>query len=215
MVADDGDEVAKRPAAPPGSPKFIGRRAMASALQVHTHMAIVYGRAASSSWWLTALRGALAVVLGIVAFTLPGITVTALVWLWGTYAVLDGVAALAAALQREEQRWWHFVEGFAGVIAGLVAFVFPGLTALLLLFLIAAWAIVTGLLEMYAALRFREELRDEWLLGLAGFVSLILGVALIALPGAGLLAMVWLVGAYAILFGFSMLALAFRERAAA
>ena len=178
-------------------------------------MAIVYGRASSSSWWLTAVRGGLAVVLGLAAFALPGITLTALVWLWGAYAVLDGIASLAAAFQREEQRWWHFIEGFAGVIAGVVAFVFPGLTALLLLFLIAAWAIVTGLLEMFAALRFREELRDEWLLGLAGFISLVFGAALIALPSAGLLAMVWLVGAYAILFGVSMLVLAFRERAAA
>ena len=178
-------------------------------------MAVLYGRAASSEWWLTALRGALAVLLGLVAFLLPGITLTALVWLWGAYAVLDGIASLAAALQREDQRWWHFIEGFAGVIAGVVAFVFPGLTALLLLLLIAAWAIVTGLLEMYAALRFREELRDEWLLGAAGFISLVLGAALVALPGAGLLAMVWLVGAYALLFGASMFALASRERAAA
>ncbi len=176
---------------------------------------VVYQQASPArGWGFTLVRGVLAIALGLTAFLLPGVTATALVWMWGAYAILDGSAALAAALGHEEQRWWHFVEGFAGIIAGVVAFALPGITALLLLFLIAAWAVVTGVFEILAAVRLRDQLRDEWLLALAGFVSLVLGAALIAVPGAGLLALVWLVGAYAILFGTSMVFLAFRERAA-
>ena len=178
-------------------------------------MALAARQVTSSTWGLTLARGLLGVILGIVAFVFPGITLTALVWLFGAYAILDGLAALAAAFSREHQRWWHLVEGMAGIIAGIVAFLFSGVTAVVLLFVIAAWAIVTGLFEMYAGFELRYELRDEWLLGLAGLISLVLGVVLIALPGAGLLAMVWLFGAYALLFGLSMLFLAFRERAAA
>lgn len=178
-------------------------------------MAYVASPVAPSAWRTTLVRGILALFLGVSAFLVPGITLTALVWMWGTYAILDGIAALVAAFSREEQRWWHFAEGFAGLMAGATAFVFPGLTAVLLLILIATWAIVTGLFEMYLALRLRDELRDEWLLALAGFISVVLGVGLLAIPGAGLLAMVWLVGGYAILFAIAMLALAVRERAAA
>lgn len=170
--------------------------------------------ALARNWRLTLARGAVAIALGIAAFAVPGVTLTALVWLWGAYAVVDGIAALMAAFGHEHQRWWHFVEGLAGVMAGVVAFTLPGLSALLLLFIIAAWAVVTGAFEIVAAIRLRDLLRDEWLLGLAGFISVVLGVALAAVPRAGLLATAWLVGAYALLFGMSLAVLAFRERSA-
>ncbi len=176
-----------------------------------THVAEQPG-ALARNWGLTLARGLAAIALGLAAFTFPGITLTALVWLWGAYAVIDGIAALVAAFAHDDQRWWHYVEGLAGIIAGVVAFALTGLSALLPLFIIAAWAIVTGVFEIIAAIRLRDQLRDEWILALAGFVSLVLGVTLASVPDAGLLVTVGLVGASALLFGISLVVLAFRER---
>ncbi len=167
------------------------------------------------NWWAFALRGALGILLGLAAFLFPGITLGALVLLFGAYAVVDGVVAVVAGVRAAEhrERWGALLlEGIAGVAAGVLAFVWPALTALVLLYLIAAWSIIRGALKIAAAVRLRRTIQGEWLLGLNGAFSVLFGVLLIAMPAIGLLTLVWLVGAYAALFGALLLGLAFRLR---
>jgi uncharacterized membrane protein HdeD (DUF308 family) len=166
-------------------------------------------------WWLIALRGVVAILFGIIAISQPAITLVALVWLWGAYAFVDGVFTLFAAVRAgEEGRSWGMLllEGICGIAAGIVAFAWTGITAVALLYVMAAWAIVTGIFEIAAAVGLRKVIEGEWLLGLSGVLSIVLGVMLIANPGAGLVATVWMIGAYAVLFGITMLALAFRVK---
>lgn len=169
-----------------------------------------------SSWWALALRGLAAIIFGILAFVWPGITVTVLVFLFGAYAIVDGIFALVAAARQGSHSnhfWTWILEGIIGIVAGIVAFFMPGLTAVVLLYLIAAWAVVTGVLEIVAAIRLRREIKGELFLALSGLVSILLGIALFLFPAAGLLATVWMIGVYAILFGILMIILAFRLRA--
>ncbi|HZO89800.1 MAG TPA: HdeD family acid-resistance protein [Chthonomonadaceae bacterium] len=169
----------------------------------------------SRYWWVIALRGVVAILFGIIAFSQPTTTLVALVWLWGAYAIADGVCALFASVRAAEQgRNWGMLllSGLCGIVAGIIAFAWTGITALVLLYLVAAWAIVTGILEIAAAIGLRQIIEGEWLLGLSGVLSVLLGVALIANPRAGLVATVWMIGVYALLFGVTMLALAFRLR---
>ena len=141
----------------------------------------------------------------------PGMTLAVLVLLWGAYALVDGVLALISAFRtNNDHRWGLLLEGLVGIGAGLVTFVWPGLTALVLLYIIAAWALITGVLELIAAFRLRRAIRDEWWLVLGGVASLLFGVVLLAAPAAGALALVWLIAAYAIVFGVLMVALALR-----
>ena len=167
------------------------------------------------NWWAIALRGLFAVLFGVAAFIWPGITLAVLVLLWGAYALVDGIFALVAAVRAAERRatWWPLVlEGILGIVAGVLTFLWPGITALVLLYLITAWAILTGIAEIVAAVRLRRVLTGEWLLGLAGVVSIVFGVLLIVFPGAGALAVVWLIGAYALVFGIVLIVLGFRLR---
>jgi uncharacterized membrane protein HdeD (DUF308 family) len=167
-------------------------------------------------WWSVALRGALAVVFGVVAWIWPAITVHALVLLFGFYALVDGLLALAALLLGGSlvrgRRGWLVVEGIAGIAAGVISFLWPGITALVLLYLIAAWAIATGVLEVVVAIWLRRELRGEWLLALGGVVSVLFGVFLIVRPGEGAVAVVWLIGLFAIVFGAALIGLGLRLR---
>jgi len=167
-------------------------------------------------WWLLALRGAAAIIFGILALIWPGVTLTALVLLFGAYALVDGVTWVAAAImgRREpsQRRWLLALEGVVAIIAGILTFIWPGITALALLFLIAAWALITGVLEIIAAIRLRKELEREWLLGLAGVASILFGLILVIFPGSGALGLVWLIGIYAIVFGAALLGLAFKVR---
>jgi uncharacterized membrane protein HdeD (DUF308 family) len=174
-------------------------------------MTTVLGR----NWWALAVRGVVAVLFGVIAFVQPGITLTALVLLFGAYAIVDGIFAIIAAVRAAEhhERWWALaLQGIVDLLAGVIAFVWPAATALALLFLVAFWAIVTGVLEIIAAIRLRREIEGEWLLILSGVLSVLFGGVLLALPAAGLLVIVWWIGAYAIVSGVVMIVLAFKLR---
>lgn len=174
---------------------------------------IVDMEASSRHWWVFGLRGIAAVLFGILAFAWPGVTLAVLVLLWGAYALVDGVLSLISAFRVEnDHRWGLLIEGIVGIAAGLAAFVWPGLTALVLLYIIAAWAVITGVLELYAAVRLRKVIRNEWWLILSGIASLLFGIVLLAAPGAGALAVVWLIGFYAIVFGVLLIGLSVRLR---
>jgi uncharacterized membrane protein HdeD (DUF308 family) len=171
-------------------------------------------RALADNWWLLLLRGIAAVVFGVLAFMWPVLTLLTLTFLWGAYAIVDGVLALWEAIAGRGgytgSRFWLAIVGIAGIIAGLLAFAWPGVTALVLLMFIAAWAIVTGLFEIWGAIQLRKEMEGEWLLILSGLLSVAFGVILLARPGVGALAVVWLIGWYAILAGVLYIVLAFR-----
>lgn len=167
------------------------------------------------NWWILAVRGVAAILFGIAAFLWPDITLLVLVLLFGAYALVDGIFAVIAgiAARREQERWWMMIlNGLAGIAIGVLTLLWPGITALVLLYFIAAWAILTGVFEIAAAIRLRREIEGEWLLALAGITSVIFGILLVALPGPGALALTWLIGAYALVFGILMLVLAFRLR---
>jgi uncharacterized membrane protein HdeD (DUF308 family) len=170
--------------------------------------------ALSANWWAVALRGVVGIVIGLLAFFLPLSTLTALVWLFGVYAFLDGVFNLLSLWRRPRARpWWALLlEGIAGVAAGVISFVWPGITALALVYLIAAWALITGALEIVAAVRLRKEIEGEWLLALSGVFSLLLGGLLAMFPRPGAIGLVWFLGAYAIVFGVLLVGLSFKLR---
>ncbi|MBI1880657.1 MAG: HdeD family acid-resistance protein [Chloroflexi bacterium] len=166
------------------------------------------------NWWALVLRGVLAILFGLAAFVWPGLTILTLTFVFGFYALLDGIFALVAAWSnRSRERWWVLLlEGLLGIAAGVIAFMSPGVTALALLTVIAVWAILTGILEIMAAIRLRREIQNEWTLGLGGLASIIFGVLLLIWPGSGLVTISWIIGVYAIAFGIMMLMLGFRLR---
>jgi uncharacterized membrane protein HdeD (DUF308 family) len=167
------------------------------------------------NWWILALRGLSAVIFGCLAFLWPSITLAVLVIFFGAYVLVDGVFAIAAALSGRagHERWWVLMlEGLAGVAAGILTFLWPAISEVVLLLLIAAWAIATGLVEIIAAVRLRRELSGEWFLIIGGVASVVLGVLLFARPEVGALAVVWVIGTYALVFGALLIGLAFRLR---
>ena len=168
----------------------------------------------SRNWWTLVVRGLVAVLFGLFAIFVPDITLTVLVLLFGAYALVDGAVNIYGAITGDSnQRWWVGVlEGLVGIIVGILTFIWPGITALVLLYLIAVWAIFTGILEIWGAIELRREINNEVLLGISGLLSIIFGVLLIVAPGAGALAVAWLIGFYAILFGITLIALGFRVR---
>jgi uncharacterized membrane protein HdeD (DUF308 family) len=169
----------------------------------------------SRNWWAVLLRGIAGILFGVITFLAPGISLTTLVLFFGAYAFADGVLAIASAIMRRgtTDRWWMLLlEGLAGIAAGVVTLFFPGITALVLLYIIAAWALVTGVLEIVAAIRLRKAITGEWLLALSGLASIALGVLLVIAPGAGALALVLWIGAYALVFGALLVALGLRLR---
>jgi len=168
----------------------------------------------AQNWWTFTVRGVLALLFGFLAFVVPGATLTALIYVFGFYAILNGVFALYAAWNlRSYDRWWVFLlEGLLGIAAGVLAFVYPGVTAVAFLAVIAAWAILVGILQIVAAIRLRQEIQNEWSLGLGGLASLIFGVLLVVWPRSGLLAISWIIGLYAFVFGIMLLILGSRLR---
>jgi uncharacterized membrane protein HdeD (DUF308 family) len=167
------------------------------------------------NWWLLALRGLVAVLFGVLAFMWPGATLITLVWLFGAFAMVNGILSLILAAKTPKgypKVGSLILGGLLGILAGLLAFVMPGITAVGLLILIAAWAIATGVMELVAAVRLRKIITNEWLLVLAGIASVVFGVLLLFQPAAGALALIWLIGAWAVVFGILLMILAFRMR---
>jgi uncharacterized membrane protein HdeD (DUF308 family) len=168
----------------------------------------------SRNWWAVSLRGLAGILFGIITFFAPGISLAALVLLFGAYALVDGVLAIVSAVRRRgADRWWLLLlEGLVGIAAGVLTFLLPAITALALLYVIAAWALVTGAFEIAAAIRLRKVITGEWLLVLSGILSIALGVLLVLFPGPGALAVVIWIGAYAFVFGALLFALGLRLR---
>jgi len=166
-------------------------------------------------WGWMALRGVAAIVFGLLAMFVPAITLSVLIMVWGAYALVDGVLALLAGFRiRESGRplWSMVIVGLIGVVAGIVTLLWPGLSALMLLFIIASWALVSGAFQIVAAIRFRKEIRNEWLHGLSGLISLVFGVLLFTQPEAGAVALVWVIGLYSVFFGVLVLGFSLRLR---
>ena len=166
-------------------------------------------------WWAVGLRGLAAIIFGILALLVPGITLIALIILFGAYALVDGVIATGVAIRGRAimRNWgWLLVEGIIGILIGILTFVWPSLTALLLLTFIAVWAIITGVMEIVQAIELRRVIRNEWLLILGGVVSVIFGLVLFLFPRTGALALITVIGIYAIIFGVLLLGLSWRLR---
>jgi uncharacterized membrane protein HdeD (DUF308 family) len=171
--------------------------------------------ALARDWWVILVRGVVAVLFGILALFLPSVTLFVLVLLFGVYAIVDGILSFARAFNagRRGQSWvWPTVGGVVGIVAGILAFVWPGRTVLVLVYIIAAWALVSGIAEIVAAVGVRREISNEWLLILGGVTSVLFALLVFIRPGAGALAIVWLIGFYAIVLGVERIALAFRVR---
>jgi uncharacterized membrane protein HdeD (DUF308 family) len=167
-------------------------------------------------WWVVLLRGICAVVFGILAFVWPGLTLLSLVLLYGAYALVDGLLSMACGVagSAAPRSWWvMIIVGLLGVAAGMVTFLYPGITAIVLLVIIAFAAMVRGVFEIAAGIRLRKEIEGEFWLILGGILSLVFGVFLLLRPGVGALAVVWLIGGYAIVFGIVAMLLSFRLRA--
>ena len=193
------------------APQMPGQRGLApGATLIH---------ALAKNWWLEVLRGVAAIIFGFLALANPGIALVTLVLLWGIYALIDGVLAIAAAVMggNPMPRWWLAIVGLAGIGAGVMTFVYPVITAFVLLIFIAVWAIVLGIFEIYGAIKLRKEIEGEWFLILSGALSVLFGLLLLARPGAGALAVIWIIGAYAIILGiiYVMFGLKLRKHAAA
>src|SRR5262245_36118257 len=170
-------------------------------------------RTLARNWWLVVLRGVSAVLFGLAAFAWPGITLAVLILLYGAYALADGVLAVIAAVASRQPGgfpWGMLLAGLAAIAAGVLTFLWPGLTALVLVYLIAGWAIVRGVFEIVTAVALRKEIDNEWLLAASGALSVLLGFFLVVSPGAGAIALLWVIATFAILAGILMIALGFR-----
>jgi uncharacterized membrane protein HdeD (DUF308 family) len=166
-------------------------------------------------WWLVALRGIAAILFGLLALAMPGLTLTFLVLLFGAYALVDGIVAVVAGIAGglgHARGWLTLLIGLVGIVVGILTFAQPGITALALLSLIAAWAIVTGVIEIVLAFGMGGGVGQELGLALRGILTALFGVYIIVFPGAGALAIAWLIGIYAIIAGVLVLIHAFRVR---
>lgn len=169
----------------------------------------------SDRWWVLLVRGLIAIAFGVIVYTRPGISLAALVLLFGAYSLADGVLGVWAAFasRKDRDNWWVLLLwGLVGIGVGIITFLAPGITTLALLFYIAIWAIVIGVLQVIAAVKLRREIQGEWLLGLAGVVGIAFGVMLMARPGAGALAVLWMIAGYAVLSGILLIVLAFKVK---
>ena len=167
----------------------------------------------SRAWWVFLLRGVMAIVFGLGALLVPAITLSLAILIYGAYALADGVVATIGAFGGRSKggfSWAVLLIGLLGIGAGLVTFVYPGLTALVLLYLIAGWSILRGIVEIAVAIELRKEIQGEGWLILAGLTSVLFGMFLVLRPGAGALAVLWIIGVFAIVFGIVNILLAMR-----
>jgi len=166
-------------------------------------------------WWTFVLRGILAMGFGLLAFFAPGLGIAVLVGLFAAWALIDGAGSLLAGIRgrgRDRSWWLEIVEGIVSIVAGLIALIFPLIAAEALVLIIAVWAILTGVIQIVAAVRLRERIRGEVWLGLAGLASILFGVVLFLFPGSGALSLAWLIGGFAIAFGAFLVGLGWRLR---
>jgi len=169
-------------------------------------------------WWVLVLRGVSAIVFGVLAFLWPGVTIEVLILFFGVYMLVDGVFTVVAAVGgRAHTEHWVLLlcEGLLGIGVGIVTWIAPVVAGIALLMYVAAWALVTGVLEIVAAIRLRREIAGEFWLALSGVLSIGFGVLLVAFPLAGALTLVWVLGGYAVAFGIVLIVLGFRVRGAA
>lgn len=170
----------------------------------------------AGNWWIFAVRGVAAILFGVLAFLWPGPTVIVLALLFGAYALVDGVVLLVSLIRGDpaarRNAWSVGIMGVLGVAAGIVSVLVPEITAVALLYVVAAWAIIAGIFQIIAAIRLRREIEGELWLGLGGVISVLFGLYLAIFPGPGLLSLAWLVGFWAVVFGVINLVLAFRLR---
>jgi len=164
----------------------------------------------AKNWWNLLLRGILSILFGVMAFAVPGWTLLTLALLYGVYALIDGV--LSIWFGAGSRAWALVLFGLLGIAAGIFTLYVPWATAVALLYMIGAWAVVRGIFEIVTAVKLRHEISNEWSLGLAGLMSVVVGLIFIVRPGAGALALVWLIGAWAIVAGLLLIKLALRVR---
>src|SRR5262245_837581 len=168
----------------------------------------------SKNWWVLLLRGIVAIVFGVLAWFWPGVTLITLVMLYGVYAATDGILALVAAIKggTVAPRWWLVLAGLFGLAAAAATFFYPGLTAVVLLIFIGTWSIAHGVMEIVGAIKLRKEIAHEGWLIFGGLMSVLFGFVVLMWPGAGALALVWLIAIYAVAFGLLLIGFAFRLR---
>lgn len=167
------------------------------------------------NWWALMLRGLFAVLFGLAALLWPGLTLLVLLYLFAAYALVDGVFAIVAAFRpsaRHTRGWWLVAEAVIGILTGLVTLFLPGITAIVLLYVIAAWFMFTGIVRTIAAISLRRQIENEWLMVSSGVLSVVFGIILAVLPGVGLLSLAWLIGIYALVIGILLIALGLRAR---
>lgn len=186
-----------------------------TASQSHSDVPRIMSRLVFRHWGLLMLRGVAAMIFGVFALARPGLTLASLILLFGTYAIVDGLIAIVAAFAEDgiQHRWWLGLAGVVSILVGLATFRAPALTGMILLYYIAAWAIAGGLLQIVGAIRVRKVIDGEWALAAGGVLSVLVGVALIARPGAGAMAFVTLIAMYAIAIGILLTLFSLRMRA--
>ena len=168
------------------------------------------------NWWLIAIRGIAAIAFGVIAFLWPNVTVVVLIALFGAYALIDGISLLASLVRGDpaarRHGWTVGAIGVIGILAAVVTFLWPNLTALTLVYVVGFWSIAIGVFQVAAAIRLRQEIEGELWLALGGVLAILFGLYIVVFPGSGLISLIWLVGAWAILFGIANLVVAWRLR---
>ena len=170
----------------------------------------------AKNWWMFVLRGVFAIIFGVLAWVWPGITLIALIYLFAAYSLIDGVTSLIAIFSEGGRTRWFglLLEGVLGIGAAIVAIAWPGLTTLAFAYFIGAWAVISGVLKIVTAIRLRQEIDNEWWIGLSGLLSIVFGIILFVAPGAGVLSILWLIGIWAIVIGVFLIMAGFRLRSA-
>lgn len=167
------------------------------------------------NWWVLLIRGIAAILFGIIALAMPGLTAYVLVIAFGAYTLVDGIMAIYLGFKRRgnDDAWWTWIiDGILSIVIGLVAMIWTSATAVVFIIWIAAWAIVVGIMRIIAAIRLRKEIEGEWALILSGLLMIIWGVLIAMTPAAGLLSIAWLLGIFSFMVGVMMVVLAFRAR---